>query len=463
MNTPDPRASALDALLAQARRLRFADPALEERFCLAHLEEGMLRVRCALAAAAAFGLLSLRSDLVVDVGAPEAAAYTRLIRLGVQIPMWLALLGLTWWRPARRTLDLWIGFGVLVAGLTTVPWHTGWFRGSNPSIGLMVGTLPTILLGALILPVRWRMVVLMVFTQAVAGPALYAAISRPDLVANLQGALFQNTFYCAVVLLAARLREAADRRLFAQREHLAALSADLAAANAQKDRLFAVIGHDLRGPLSSIALGSAVLQRGASPDPVARAGDIHTASRRLLGLLDNLLDWARLQSGDTPGPRPAELRPAELAAEVFALYENSARHAGVALAHDLPAGLAVGADRDLLATIFRNLVGNALRHSPAGGHVTLAGHFASDSPRVVFSVTDEGPGLPPEKIAALGLARGVPPPSAVETPRGLGLVVCREFAARLGGELWAEPGPGGRGLVVRLALPLGLPQRISAV
>jgi signal transduction histidine kinase len=457
---PTPDAGALAELLAQARRLRFADPALEDKFCLAHHAEGLLRTRCALAAAAAFGVLSLQSDLATDTGLPEAAAYTRLIRLGVQIPMWLGLLGLTWWRPARRSLDVWIGLGVLVASLTTVPWHSGWFRGSNPAIGLMVGTLPTVLLGALILPVRWRMVLLMVFAQAVASPALYAWISRPDMLPVLRGALFQNTFYCAVVLLAARLREANDRRLFAQREHLAALQAEtarlnsgLAAANAEKDRLIAIIGHDLRGPVAAVALGSAVLQRGAASDPVARAGDIHTAARRLLGLLDNLLDWARLQAGRI-GPQSEDgVRPAALAAEVVALHENVARHAQVALAADVPADLTLSTDPAMLATIFRNLVGNALKSAPPGGHVVLAlDRGATTADRSVFTVTDDGPGLAPEKLAALGLARGVPPDAGL-APRGLGLVVCREFAGRLGGELWATPGPHGRGLAVHLALP----------
>lgn len=463
----------LETLLEQARRLRFRAAALEEKFCRAHVDEGLVRIRWALASALVFTAISMRSDAVADAGWPEALALSRLVRGGIHLPMWTALLALTWWRPLRRTLDLWIGFSVLVAGATTVPWHTGWFPGGNPHLGLMMSTLPTVLLAALILPVRWRMVLVMVASQAIVCPALYAWVGKPALRPLLVGSLFQNTFYCAVVLVAARMREANERRLFAQREHLAALhaeaarlNADLAAANAQKDRLFAVIGHDLRGPLSAIALGSAVIQRGDASSSVARAGDIHTAARRLLGLLDNLLDWARLQSGLAPAVRSGGVRVADVAAEVLALNEGVARHGGIALSATVPADVVVRADREMLATVLRNLVGNALKAAPAGGRVTLdvapdgapGTSAAAEAPagRVGLRVTDDGAGLAPEKIAALGLARGRAAVADVEaTPRGLGLIVCREFAARLGGELWAEPGPDGRGLVVLLALPAG--------
>lgn len=448
----------LAEVMRGARRLRFADPAMEERFARAHLEEGMLRIRLGVGSAVVFGVLSAVMEEGAYAAWPEGLAFNRLIRWGVQVPVWSALLALTWWPPARRTLDLWIGFAVLVAGVTTVPWHTGWMGGSNPGTGLLLGTMPTLLLATLILPVRWRMMLVMVFSQAVACPLLYAWLGRPGTEAALQGALFQNTWYCAVALIAARLREANDRRLFGQREHLAALNdamqrlnADLVLANRQKDRLFAVIGHDIRGPLAAIALGSTVLARGTTSDPRARAGEIHVTARRLHTLLQNLLDWARLQEG-RPGSRPEPVALAEVAGEAAALHETVAAHGGVRVEVRVPPDLVVPTDRHLVATILRNLVGNAVRATPPGRSVHVASAPDGGGGGWLLSVTDAGPGLGEDRLRELGLQRGEPGPPE-PSPRSLGLVVCREYAAALGGALWAEPAPGGAGLRVTLALP----------
>jgi signal transduction histidine kinase len=247
-----------------------------------------------------------------------------------------------------------------------------------------------------------------------------------------------------------REKEALQANYTAQLERdVAARTAELEIANRQKDRLFAVIGHDIRGPLSAIALNSNVaLRAGANPALLTEiAGDNHTSARQLLGLLDNLLDWARLQSGETT-MRPEEITLAELGAEVVKLYEPVARHAGVTLSVNIPADLRLRTDRSMLATILRNFVGNAVKATPAGGSVRVAA--VRDGGRVTVSVTDTGAGLGAEKIAALGLARGrsLPPDAA---PRGLGLVVCREFAQKLAGELWAESTPG-QGTTLFLAL-----------
>ncbi len=235
---------------------------------------------------------------------------------------------------------------------------------------------------------------------------------------------------------------------------VAARTAELALANRQKDRLFAIIGHDIRGPLGAIALNSAVALRDVGSKFADLAGDIHASARQLLGLLDNLIDWSRLQTGDV-SPRAEDFALADVVAEVVKLYEPVARHAGVSLVVDaLPPALRLRADRPMFATILRNLTGNAVKVTPQGGSVRISVHAASPAAgerRHTLSVSDTGPGLSAEKIAALGLARGQPFTEAA-APRGLGLVVCREFAARLGGELWAESEPG-RGTTLLFAWP----------
>jgi signal transduction histidine kinase len=257
-----------------------------------------------------------------------------------------------------------------------------------------------------------------------------------------------------------RFRRLRDEKAALQAQYTARLEADVAArtaalalADAQKDRLFAVIGHDLRGPLGAIALNAAHLARPTpAPDAAATATDIQASARSLSVLLDTLLDWSRLQTG-TARTNPENFPAADLAAELRELLAPVARQRGVAFECSFDAGASAGtlrSDRAMLATVLRNLAANALK--AATRRVAVAVEHRADG-TVAFSVTDDGPGLAPEKIATLGLQRGAPhladPPQ-----RGHGHVVCREFAALLGAELWAESAPT-RGTTVHLLLPAG--------
>jgi signal transduction histidine kinase len=239
----------------------------------------------------------------------------------------------------------------------------------------------------------------------------------------------------------------------ALRRSQARLAASEAAArqlNTTQSRLLSVIGHDARGPLLAVEVVSQLVeQQAAAPDPAelrAIALEMRETTTSVRSLLDNLLYWAHGQTGQLVN-QPKHIRPAEVLIEVGKLYAPVATVKGVELhvepADDLPA---VWADPNLIHTVLRNLVANAIKFTPAGGKVTVS---ASPTDKgVAFRVKDTGQGLSPERLAQL-LNPPQGPNEPTSTPgtggeggTGLGLAVCRQFAALLGQGLMGESMPG---------------------
>lgn len=233
--------------------------------------------------------------------------------------------------------------------------------------------------------------------------------------------------------------------LVRSRRRLQASEADLRTANATKDELMRIIGHDLRGPVAGFQQLTPLLHEvmGQS-DPTDAHQLIRTldaGAQQLGGLVDNLFQWTRARSSQVVN-RPVSL-PAETAVEsVAGLYEPVAQSKGIHLVHAAPPDLRVWADPDLLTTVLRNLVGNALKFTPAGGTVTLQAAPATGA--VEFSVTDTGTGMKAAQLAGLFTADRVAstPGLRGEPGTGLGLPLCARFVRLLGGELRAESQPG---------------------
>ena len=222
-------------------------------------------------------------------------------------------------------------------------------------------------------------------------------------------------------------------------------------------QLLSVASHELRAPLASIK-GSCAAVLDASPDPdpeemrqffriVAAQAD---HMRRLVG---DLLAAARLETGAPPVvPEPVAVAAlVEPARQTF--LSGGGRHA---VRVELPPGLPrVSADPQRIAQVLNNLLSNAARSSPASSPVRVAA--ARDGDRVAISVSDEGPGVPPERLphlfgkrasaAAGDRARG-------DGGNGLGLPICRGLVEAHGGRIWAESGGDGRGTRVVFTVPV---------
>lgn len=180
------------------------------------------------------------------------------------------------------------------------------------------------------------------------------------------------------------------------------MAADLAAADRQRRELIANVSHELRTPISALQAQLENAVDGVAPDDPAALRGALAQTERLGALVAELLDLSRLDAGVVPLAREeidvtefltAAVREAELTAV------GTGRRVAFAVAPADPAGrpLRVSADPGRLHQVFANLLDNAARHAPAGTTVTVTAR--GDGDRVVFDVTDQGPGIPPAQRA----------------------------------------------------------------
>lgn len=218
-------------------------------------------------------------------------------------------------------------------------------------------------------------------------------------------------------------------------------AADLAQLNADKDRFYSIIAHDLRSPLAGMLSLSEAMATSLPEFTPAEAAESMTemakAARNLYQLLENLLEWSQLQTGRMEC-RPESVDVDRLLAELAELFHPSALQKGVKVQLQAQACVAWG-DRRMLHAIFRNLLSNALKFTPPGGAVVLSCHVKGGLATV--EVRDTGKGITPLQIESL-YTRGAKPTSqegtAGERGTGLGLVLCRELLERVGGAITAR-------------------------
>ena len=216
-----------------------------------------------------------------------------------------------------------------------------------------------------------------------------------------------------------------------------------------------MVSHELRAPLAAVK-GSAATALGASRDP-DRAElrqflrIVEEQADRMDALIGDLVDVGRIGAGtlavDTAPVAVAAL--AERARTTF--LGGGGRHA---IAVDLPADLPrVMAEARRVAQVLDNLFANAARHAPAGSPIRVSA--AREGAHVAVSVTDEGEGVPPERLAGLFRGRaGTGPGEAAPGGAGLGLAICKGLVEAHGGRIRAESGGAGRGLRVTFTLPI---------
>ncbi|MBF9235801.1 tetratricopeptide repeat protein [Hymenobacter sp. BT683] len=246
--------------------------------------------------------------------------------------------------------------------------------------------------------------------------------------------------------------------LAANNRALEQASAELRSVAAFKDKLYAIVAHDLRGPVTAFAGVTSLIDSYIAQNDQAGLARlpalVRQAADSLNHLLDNVLNWAVSQTGELDC-RPAPLLVSEIFAECQALYQTTAAASWQHITMSAPVGLRLLADRNMTRTILRNLVGNALKFMPAGGHVHLEAALDPDDPQMVLlSCTDTGPGMSPATVASLMSGPALPAPisSPQATGLGLGLALCRAFVHRHGGTLVIQSRPGA-GTNVTVSLP----------
>lgn len=233
---------------------------------------------------------------------------------------------------------------------------------------------------------------------------------------------------------------------------------NLKQSNALKDRMFSIIGHDLRSPLSAAKLKMDFIMRGII-NPKAENFVDETVYELLktmdeaLNLLQNLLGWAKSES-DQIQVIPENLDLKDIVDQTFRLLKLGSEHKKITLVNNIPEDTFVHADLNTTKTVLRNLLSNAIKFTPFEGEIKVNAIFKEE--QTIVEVQDNGQGIPPEDISKilnpnehfskLGTEK--------EPGTGLGLVLCQNFVNKNGGTLRIRS-TVGKGSTFYFDLPIG--------
>lgn len=226
--------------------------------------------------------------------------------------------------------------------------------------------------------------------------------------------------------------------------------------NQTQNKLFSIIAHDLRNPFNNIIGLSELLLEGDDENGKAivteYTGLINSTAKNTLNLLDNLLNWAKSQTGELSF-NPKKILLSKVINEIIWLKESLAKAKNISLTYVVSNDIELFIDGNFLGTILRNLISNAIKFTKQGGHIKILA--SSNEHQIQISVCDDGVGMSEETIRKIfdPSTTMTSPGTENEGGSGLGLVLCREFVKRLNGHLWVES-EVGKGSSFIFTLPL---------
>ncbi len=228
-------------------------------------------------------------------------------------------------------------------------------------------------------------------------------------------------------------REAAQKTLLNER-------AELQEANAAKDKFFSILAHDLRGPLGGLMTMSETMLDDFDLFEKDDLKDIirimHHSSSQVFGLLENLLTWSRLNTGRIDF-NPAIIRMKPIINDIVNLYAAQVTKKELKLELICSERMMCYADQDMVETLIRNLLSNALKFTARGGEIRLSCRGDGSSGDTLIEITDSGVGMAPEileKVFDIS-SKYHTPGTENEASSGLGLVLVKEFVERNAGTL----------------------------
>ena len=235
--------------------------------------------------------------------------------------------------------------------------------------------------------------------------------------------------------------------------------------NAEKDKSFSILAHDLRGPLSAFVAATQILTEEIQSMSIDEIKDIaltmKTSATNIYTLLENLLEWSRLRQGGMDFI-PEKLNLAEKIEACIDVLSEPVRRKGIEIVISIPDEIVIYADNHMLDTVIRNLVSNAVKFTPKGGRVSISAYCKSDN-SVELNVSDSGIGMTAElKNRLFMLNEKVSRKGTEGEPStGLGLLLCKEFIERHGGKIWVES-EVGKGSTFSFIIPnRSMPEVVS--
>ncbi len=240
------------------------------------------------------------------------------------------------------------------------------------------------------------------------------------------------------------VRDITDRKL--AEKALTESENKLRESNAEKDKFFSIIAHDLKSPFNSILGFSDLLVNNFEEYDTKTQkefiGYIDTSAKNTYKLLENLLLWSRSQRGNLNFIYEKE-NLYLLLTETINILKPAAINKGIQINVDFLQNIYVIADKNSLSTIFRNLINNAIKFTPNKGKILINAETITNHDNKEFikiTIIDNGVGIAKEKLSKLFTITGETSTKGTngEVGTGLGLILCKEFVVKNGGEIWVE-------------------------
>lgn len=211
--------------------------------------------------------------------------------------------------------------------------------------------------------------------------------------------------------------------------------------NATKDKFFSIIAHDLKNPFNALIGFSELIYKNTEKYSTERIQQLalrmNTSAKQAFNLLENLLSWSRIQTGNLT-PKIQTLHAVDLLTETHQLFLASADAKNIAISLNYRELIYVNADRQMLNTVLRNLITNAIKFTHPHGIIELK--LEVKNQEVIFSITDNGIGIEKDYIDKIFKIenRYSKPGTADEKGTGLGLILAKEFIELHSGQIWVE-------------------------
>lgn len=268
----------------------------------------------------------------------------------------------------------------------------------------------------------------------------------------LWGGIVSLSFFLIIVIYLFVIIRKTNRQLKIQQKELITTNNklvesenELTEALATKDKFFSIISHDLRGPFISVKLFNDYLKENIhaiSKEEFMRLTDEHdNAVSRINNLLENLLLWAKTQTGRIVLQREL-LSLKRIIENNLQLFNPVAMNKKINLHCDIADNTNISFDKNMLEAIIRNLLSNAIKYTHSGGKISVKA--VGNKNEIIVEVNDTGTGIKKgEELNIFSIDRGyIKEGTDGEKGSGLGLILCREFVELNGGSIWVESEPG---------------------
>jgi len=216
---------------------------------------------------------------------------------------------------------------------------------------------------------------------------------------------------------------------------------EISNVNKQKDKFFSIIAHDLRGPFGGFLGLTELLAEDIDmmdkEEIQFTAVNMRSSAHNLSSLLDNLLEWSRMEQG-LISFQPKHHNLLQVIKECVATLQDASNKKDIVIENSIDDTLEIYADRNISQSVFRNILSNAIKFTPKGGAIKI--NAKEDANDTIISISDTGIGMNAKMVKnAFQLDAKINRKGTEDEPStGLGLILCKEFIEKHGGKIWIE-------------------------